>query len=99
MRVLKISFYLILSFLIVVFALLNSTSVQLNYLFGRTQLPLSLVMFIFLSLGALIGMIWTASWVISQRGSNHELKTKVDLLQKEIDNLRAMPVKDVKQWT
>lgn len=99
MRVLKISFILILSLLIVAFALLNAKSVQISYLLGHVELPLSLALLMSLTFGALMGMLWTASWVISQRSHAHELSKKVTLLQKEIDNLRAMPVKDVKQWT
>jgi putative membrane protein len=99
MRILKISFILLVSFLIVAFALLNASSIQINYLLGHFQLPLSLALLLFLSLGALIGMLWTASWVITQRYHVHELNKKVNLLQKEIDNLRAMPVKDVNQWS
>lgn len=99
MRYLKTTFILLLSLIIVVFALLNSKSIQINLLIGHLELPLSLVLLIFLSLGALIGMLWTASWVITQRLHAHELNKKVDLLQKELDNLRSMPVKDVNQWS
>lgn len=99
MRALKTIFYLLLSLIIVVFALVNAQAVQFNYLLGQINLPFSLAMLVALSLGALIGMIWTASWLVSQRSHTHELSAKVALLQKEIDNLRAMPVKDVNQWT
>lgn len=99
MRALKLTFYLLISLLIIIFALVNAQSVQFNYLLGRIQLPFSLAMLISLGFGALIGMLWTASWLFKQRSHTHELNKKVNLLQKEIDNLRAMPVKDVKQWT
>jgi len=99
MRALKLTISLLISLLIIVFALVNAQSVQFNYLLGKIQMPFSLAMLIALSIGTLIGMLWTASWLLKQRSNTHELSKKVNLLQKEIDNLRAMPVKDVKQWT
>jgi uncharacterized integral membrane protein len=99
MRALKTLFLLLLGLVIVAFALLNAKSVPLNYLLGHIDLPFSLAMLICLSLGAFLGMLWTASWVINQHSQAHELRKKVTLLQKEIDNLRAMPVKDVDQWS
>lgn len=99
MRALKITIILLVTLMIVAFALVNAKSVQISYLLGHVELPLSLALFMSLSVGAMVGMLWTASWVVSQRAHVHELSKKVNLLQKEIDNLRAMPVKDVKQWT
>lgn len=99
MRALKLTIYILISLLIVLFALLNAESVEFNYLLGKIELPFSLALLVALSLGAFIGMLWTASWLIKQRSHAHELSKKVNVLQKEIDNLRAMPVKDVKQWT
>jgi putative membrane protein len=99
MRVIKITFWLLISLLIIAFALLNAGTVHFNYLLGRMDMPLSFAMLMSLILGALVGMLWTAAWVVTQRAHAHALNKKVDLLQKEIDNLRAMPVKDVKQWS
>jgi uncharacterized integral membrane protein len=99
MRYLKLFFTLLISLIIVIFALINSGPTEIKYLFGHFELPLSLVLLIFLCIGAVIGMLWTAAWVITQRVHVHELNKKVKLLQKELDNLRAMPVKDVNQWS
>jgi lipopolysaccharide assembly protein A len=99
MRVLKITFWLLLSLLIIAFALLNASTVHFNYILGRMDMPLSFAMLMSLILGAFLGMLWTSVWVVAQRTQVHALNKKVNLLQKEIDNLRAMPVKDVKQWS
>lgn len=99
MRFLKIIFWTLLSLLIIALALVNAKPIEFNYVLGKIDLPLSFIVLLSLLLGALLGLLWTSVWVVAQRLRTHGLKKKVDLLQKEINNLRAMPVKDVKQWS
>lgn len=99
MRVVTLTLLLLVSLIIIAFALLNAQTVDVNYLLGHSKMPLSLVMLIVLIIGAFVGMCWTLKWVFRSRAHAHELSKKVNLLQKEIDNLRAVPVKDANQWS
>ncbi len=94
MRVVYITIIIILAAFFVVFALLNAHSVEINYFLGRRSLPLSLLLLASLMCGFLIGILGMLKSVIGSRASAHRAKKKSNILQKEIDNLRAMPVKD-----
>jgi putative membrane protein len=94
MRVVYVTVFIILAALIVVFALLNAQAVELNYFLGKRTLPLSLLLLLSLLLGFMIGVLGTLKSVLIARARAHRFKKKATILQKEIDNLRAMPVKD-----
>jgi putative membrane protein len=84
---------MIVCILVVVFALLNAGTVNVHYFFGDTRLPLSLLLFIVLAAGALIGWLSGIRMLLGNRKHTHDLNKKVKNLQKELNNLRAMPVK------
>ncbi len=94
MRVVYVTVFIILAAIIVVFALLNAQGVEVNYFLGKRTLPLSLVLLISLLCGFFIGVMGTLRSVLTARTRARRFKKKTTLLQKEIDNLRAMPVKD-----
>jgi putative membrane protein len=94
MRVVYVTVFIILAALLVVFALLNAGSVEINYFLGKRTMPLSLLLLAALMVGFVVGVLGTLKSVIHARARAFRLKRKANVLQKELDNLRAMPVKD-----
>ncbi len=94
MRFIMLVFYLLLIVLGVSFAVLNAKSVYLNLYVVSFHLPVSLLVTIVLGLGILVGALlfllkyWRLR--IELRSVKHQLKIK----KQEIDNLRAIPLKD-----
>jgi putative membrane protein len=76
------------------FALLNSEMVTLNYYFGKLQAPLSLVMVIALALGAILGVLASMWAVLAQKRELAKLRKAAKITEKEINNLRSLPMKD-----
>ena len=78
-----------------VFAVMNANQVELNYYFGSGSVPLSLALVVALSLGALLGLVSGIGFVLGLKRENGKLKREVKILEKEIMNLRNIPLKDV----
>lgn len=95
----KIFFYFFLIALLIVgaaFSLLNAQLVRIHYYFGVHEIPLSLLLIITLSIGVLFGFFMTVSLYIQQKRQNYHLKKKVRTAEKEIENLRTIPIRDFK---
>jgi putative membrane protein len=78
----------------ITFALLNSESVTLNYYFSESTLPLSLLIVLVFSFGCLIGMLAGFWLVIKSKLNNRRMSQRLALAEKEISNLRAIPLQD-----
>lgn len=78
----------------VVFAVLNAENVQLNYYLGSIELPLSLVLVLAMITGAILGIFASLSFIIGTRRNASKLKRSVEVAEKEIINLRNIPIKD-----
>ncbi len=76
------------------FALLNSDTVTLNYYFDKLQAPLSLVIVIALALGAIMGVLASMWAVLAQKRELAKLRKAAKVTEKEITNLRSLPMKD-----
>lgn len=94
LRFIYIAFALLVIIFGVVFAVLNATDVQLNYYLGSIELPLSLVLVLAMIVGALLGILASLSFIIGSRRSATKLKRSVEIAEKEIVNLRNIPIKD-----
>ena len=90
--------YLVLILLVViigiVFAVLNADTVQLNYYLGSVELPLSLVLVLAMILGAILGILASLKIILGSRRNVTKLKKSVEVAEKEIANLRNIPIKD-----
>ena len=93
-RLLTIIFLIILIAIGLSFTVLNAGEVELNYYFSTTSQPLAVIVLGAAVLGALFGVLATLSMVFAQKGENIRLRKKVDLIEKEIKNLREIPIKD-----
>ena len=90
--------YLILIMLLVifgiVFAVLNAEPVKLNYYFGSSDVPLSLTLVLAMVVGAVLGVLASASLIISSKREATKLRKSVEVAEKEVANLRAIPLRD-----
>ena len=90
--------YLIVALCIMVvgasFAALNATPVMLNYYIGQLDMPLSLLLVLTLGMGGLMGMAVCMSIMMRVQYENRCLKKQIKLGEKEIANLRTLPLQD-----
>lgn len=93
-RLAYIIFSLILLIIGILFAVLNAEPVTLHYYFGDKHIPLSLVLITAIILGAILGIIASAGIIIKLKRDNSKLKKLTELSEKELTNLRTMPIKD-----
>ena len=93
----KLVSYLVFIFLVFVglsFAFLNPTNVAVDYYFSTLELPLSVFLVLSIILGILIGSFFTLFVYIRQGRKLYSLRAQLRVANKEIDNLRDIPIKD-----
>jgi len=93
-RLFSVLLFLVVTMAGLSFAVLNSETVPLNYYFGDRNLPLSLVVVIAFALGAAVGGLFSLALVIRLKREMARLRRIVRLNEKEILNLRSIPIKD-----
>jgi putative membrane protein len=76
-----------------VFAILNSQTVQLNYYFGSKELHFSLALIVAMLVGALLGVAVSLSMLLRLRREAARLRKAVEMAEKEMANLRINPIK------
>lgn len=94
MRIFMIVFYVVLVLIGVSFAALNASSVQINFYFKIFTMPISVLITIMLGLGALFGYILFLSKYWRLKAENRKIKNQLRLTEKEIKNLRCLPLQD-----
>lgn len=93
MRVFSYIVLLLIMVLGLIFAILNSGQVPFNYYIGVKQISLSLLLVLTLGIGIIIGFIFTLISVIKQKKENYKLKSRIKDIEKELENLRSLPIK------
>jgi lipopolysaccharide assembly protein A len=93
-RIVSYFFLLIIVLFGMAFATLNSESVTINYYLGQSTLPLSLLLVLVFAFGCLIGMVVGFWLLIKVKLVNYRLRQRLNLAEKEIENLRAIPLQD-----
>lgn len=78
----------------VIFAMLNAQSIQLNYYFGTQQLPLSLTIVLSMLIGAILGVLASIKLLLHARREVSRMRKAAQIAEKEIANLRAIPIKN-----
>lgn len=94
MRIINILFVCITLLFGVTFACLNSQTVVINYYFNQKNLPLSLLLVFSFGIGLLLGLIVSVYSYLKVKSENRRLRNRANLAEKEIENLRAIPLKD-----
>ncbi len=93
-RVIAFVVLLAVAILGIVFAVLNARPVEFNYYFGTLEAPLSLLLVLAVAAGAGLGLLAALGMVVRARHEAARLRQKVALAEKEVANLRAIPIKD-----
>ncbi len=94
MKLLKLIIFLFFLVFGAAFAVLNSDPIQLDYYFSQIDLPLSVVLIAFMSIGAVLGVLACSSIMLRLKHENATLKRKARLVNEEVKNLRTIPLRD-----
>ena len=94
MRILSYIILLVIIGLGISFATLNSEAVTLQYYVGHKTLPLSLLLVSVFATGCLLGILVGLGIVIRLKLKNYRLRQRLKLAEKEVTNLRAIPLQD-----
>ena len=93
MRIISILFFILIAITGIAFAVLNADPVTLNYYLGTAETPLSLALVGALGLGALLGVTASTSVILKMKRENSKLRREIKNTDKEIMNLRNIPIK------
>lgn len=94
MRIVMTLFYLVLILVGVSFAALNASSVQVNLYFSLVKMPISVLITIMFGVGLLVGFFLFLCRFWRLKIEHRQLKTQLRLTEKEIKNLRSIPLQD-----
>lgn len=89
--------YLCISFVVILgitFACLNSDIVSFNYYLGQSKMPLSLLLVMTFCFGAVVGLLIGLLLYLNEKRRGLSTKHRLKMAEKEVDNLRAIPIKD-----
>jgi len=91
-----IGFILILIIIVLglYFGSINAVPVKLDYFWGTTDVALSIALVLSLLVGAILGVLACLSMIIRLRHQVSKLQKAVKAAEKEVVNLRAIPLKD-----
>ncbi len=78
------------------FGVLNAQAVPLRYYLGSTEVPLSLALAVAFAGGVLLGIVACMGGMIRQRREIARLRKAVRVAEQEVENLRTLPIKDVR---
>lgn len=90
----SIILFLLIFIVSLVFFLKNNHMITFNSLVASQEIALSFLLFISLSIGALLGVLAWLPKVFSLKHRITKLEKQVKLTEKELDNLRVIPMKD-----
>lgn len=93
-RILMPLLMLVVVLLGVVFHLRNEQLIVLDYIIGSSEFYLSIWLVTAFAAGAILGMLSAMPIIIKFKRENRHLLRKTKVAEKEINNLRVMPVKD-----
>jgi putative membrane protein len=94
MRIIRWAIILLIILLGISFASLNAEKVTVHYYLGVSNIPVSLLVVITLVIGILIGFFAGLIFYFKAKRANSRLKKRMKMAEKEIANLRAIPLKD-----
>jgi len=94
MRIVIIFLYLLLIIFGVSFAALNASPVEVNFYFTVLKMPISVVMTAMLGVGVLVGFFLFLCRYWRLKSECRSIKNQLKLTEKEIKNLRSIPLKD-----
>lgn len=93
----RIASYIILFLILLLgltFACLNAEDVSINYYIGSSELPLSILLAFSFVLGGITGLVVVLKVFLRMKCEQRRLQHRIKLAEKEIENLRVIPLKD-----
>jgi uncharacterized membrane protein YciS (DUF1049 family) len=93
-RIVKLSIFLFVLLLGLIFHLRNDQTVMMDYYIGTLELPFSFVLVFVLSIGVILGVVVSIPARIKLKSENARLLKQLNVTEKEITALRVMPIKD-----
>ena len=93
-QILKLCVILLVMLIGVAFHLVNDQSVELNYYLGMIELPFSFVVAAAVCLGAVLGILASLPILFRLKRENYKLGKQVQVGERELNNLRTIPIKD-----
>jgi len=93
-RIIYISAIILTLVIGAVFSARNAGVVELDFMVTTIETNLSLAILIALILGAIMGVFASLLWLISSKRENQKLRKQTDTLNKELINLRSIPIRD-----
>lgn len=94
MRIIMTIVYLVMILFGVSFAALNATAVEVNFYFTTMKMPISVLMITTLGIGILIGFFMFLFRYWHLKREHRKIKNQLALTEKEIKNLRSIPLQD-----
>ena len=94
MRLFILFVYLLLIIVCLAFAALNASLVTVKLYWVTVNLPLAFIMVVCFGAGLIFGAIMFLGKYLSLRHAYHLSKNQVAVMEKEIKNLRAIPIQD-----
>jgi lipopolysaccharide assembly protein A len=93
MRMFSYLIFLIVMLVGLIFSSLNSTPVVFNYYLGAKTIALSLLLIFTFGIGMLFGILVAAVSWLKVKKDNLQLKSRLKLIEKEVENLRSIPIR------
>jgi len=93
-RIVSYTLLLLIVLMGILFAVLNAQPVKFDFYFGSTEQPLSLIIVVTLILGSLLGILASFGLIVRSRREAARQRRAAELAEKEVANLRAIPIKD-----
>ncbi len=87
------TFIIVLLFGLILFSK-NNQLLTFDYLVGNRELSLAWLLFLSLCLGVILGMLACLPMLVRLKCDKRKLKKLVKVTEKEVNNLRVMPMKD-----
>ena len=85
---------MLVTVLAVTFTLLNSQPVKLDFYIGHFETDLVIVIIVCLVLGSVLGITAVLGKLISFKQELLRKDKKIKVTEKEVENLRSLPLKD-----
>ncbi|MDH5325782.1 MAG: LapA family protein [Gammaproteobacteria bacterium] len=93
-RIILLFVLLVIAISTISFTLTNSQPVMLKYYFGEKETDLLVVIVFSVAIGAVLGVLATMGLVLRLKHDLVKLKKTVRVTEKEVENLRSLPLKD-----
>lgn len=94
-RAFKFGIVLVIFLLGLALHLRNDQLVSFHYYAGSLDMPLSFFLLLSLVIGALLGLLACVPLILGLKRENARLARQASQAQREIDNLRVIPVRDL----